>query len=270
MFQYAAARSRSLELGTDLLLDTSWFKGQRLRSFELSPLILPEPLLFASTSIFGRCAIVNHPEGRRHIKVRREKGFHAQFALTRTPGDCLLLGYFQSPSYFSHGRELVCSELTSLRQPSTWFSDARARIEAGVHVGVHVRRGDYVNDHSAASVHGPLDGQYYREALQIMSRLAPDAAPILFTDDLAGAATAIPELVGMSVLTPPVGTAPIESLLLFAACHHAIIANSSFSWWGAFLGQNTNRHIIAPRPWFLDRSKDPTDLLPGNWLTLGR
>ena len=131
-------------------------------------------------------------------------------------------------------------------------------------VSVHVRRGDYVSNPTTAQVHGFLGLEYYQKAMNTMLEKIDNPHFFVFSDD--------PEWTERNIKTDaPVtyikynGAKNYEDLRLMSTCKHHIIANSSFSWWGAWLSPDRENIIIAPKRWFKSDKLNARDLIPEPW-----
>ncbi len=157
----------------------------------------------------------------------------------------VLNGYFQSPKYFDKHKELI---------RSTFFNDDvvygirnrvedRYCVELNNSIGVHVRRGDYLQ---FSDIHPTLPISYYMEAISKVSREAKVNCVLIFSDDI--------EWCKREFRSPNVrfveGLEDYEALCLMSLCDHNIIANSSFSWWGAYLNDRPYQKVVAPKQWF--------------------
>jgi hypothetical protein len=133
-----------------------------------------------------------------------------------------------------------------------------------------VRRGDYLN-HGTAEFHGILGESYYREAIdRIDVALGEGADFFIFSDDPA-AAEQVLNFMPRSRLTHVYGDAerPWEDMALMARCRHHVTANSSFSWWGAWLNRSPDKIVVAPRAWFAPaelKKRNTADLYPPGWI----
>jgi hypothetical protein len=148
---------------------------------------------------------------------------------------------------------------------------ALAQIEEGrLPISVHVRRGDYLNP-GTVEYHGILGETYYREALgRLEASVGKEAKLFVFSDD-AAAAEQVLNFVPKSQLVHVRGDPerPWEDMALMARCRHHVIANSSFSWWGAWLNRSPDKIVVAPCAWFAptELSKRNTgDLYPPGWI----
>ncbi len=182
----------------------------------------------------------------------------------------ILRGYFQSERYFSTISANLRTELVPLRKPCEaflrWQSDIR---EAGpASASLHVRRGDYASDPAVLAFHGLLGPEYYGPALARLRSSVPGLRLFVFTDDPAAAASLLPPELAATFVSGQ-GLSDIDELTLMSHCRHHIIANSSFSWWGAWLGHPAGL-TIAPRRWFAKPSDAAIrDRFPEHWHVIG-
>jgi len=116
-----------------------------------------------------------------------------------------------------------------------------------------------------------LDATYYDRALRIAKDLVGDLPIVVFSDDSNGTYSLPVDLQSdVHAISAPEESRPIETLNIMASSRAMITANSSFSWWGAWLGENPERPVICPRPWFTTRLIDYRDLLLPQWISIGR
>jgi hypothetical protein len=165
-----------------------------------------------------------------------------------------LNGYFQSEKYFAdYARQI--------RQDFTLKTNGKETIDpTTMSVGIHVRRGDYVTDPVHNQFHGLCPAEYYRKSIEFVKGKIGPCHFYLFSDDPQWAKDNLPgELVSGN------GRTDQEELLAMASCRHQIIANSSFSWWAAYLNPRLNKIVVAPQKWFASGS--PKDLISSEWVT---
>ncbi|MDB5245586.1 MAG: glycosyl transferase family 11, partial [Parcubacteria group bacterium] len=140
-----------------------------------------------------------------------------------------------------------------------------ARMQgAGASVSVHIRRGDYVANQKVAASYGPCTEAYYNRAAKEIVERTGSPTWFVFSDDIDWVKDTL-TFPGTVIYVSGEAANDQEELLLMAACAHNVIANSSFSWWGAWLNQNPEKIVVAPSPWFDTRQKDHKDLLPSSW-----
>ena len=262
MFQYATGLAVARQLGVDLKLDVSWYETAA-----------PDPPRRYSLGLFkGVDARVVHSLWGQII---REEEFSYKPALfENAPRKCSLVGYWQCEKYFFGLRDELLERLLPREPlPALAIASERAILNAGERsVFVHVRRTDYVGN----PYHVVLTMGYYREAAALIAAKVPDPVFFIFSDD--------PEWCEANFKLPYHTTIVRNSdrtvehhlgredadLYLMRLCGHAIVANSSYSWWGAWLGADIRGGIvIAPKRWFGPASKDNArDIVPGRWIRL--
>jgi len=136
-----------------------------------------------------------------------------------------------------------------------------ARIAVANAVCVHVRRGDYVTSER----HGLCGLDYYREAMAWLQARMSGLEFFVFSDDPAWVAAHFPRNGAVTLVTHNTGRADAEDLRLMMQCRHFVIANSTFSWWGAWLGQAPGKLVIAPKRWNASEKFSEKDMVPEEW-----
>jgi hypothetical protein len=139
------------------------------------------------------------------------------------------------------------------------------KITAENSVCVHVRLGDYVNSSSTAAAHGNLTPQYYQDALKKVRRSGSRLTYYLFSDEPKKAIKLIKPRLRVTVVDHN-GGEPQEDLRLMSACKYFVTANSSFSWWAAWLSQRKGKKVVSPKQWFAGLNHDTGDLIPKDWV----
>ncbi len=171
-----------------------------------------------------------------------------------------LSGYWQSENYFADQADLIRQEL----QPKVAVTGCEP-MERRESVSLHVRRGDYVQHKTRAPVHGVNLDHYYKRAVDLMQERLANPHFFVFSDE--------PEWVRENLsldapMTVMEAGAPHEDLIRMSSCRHHIMANSSFSWWGAWLNPGSEKTVTAPDQWFNVPGHDTSDLLPEGWIKL--
>lgn len=174
-------------------------------------------------------------------------------------------GWWQSERYFSARADELRERLRAMPVPSERAHHFGATIASRESVAVHVRRGDYQNDADASRFHGTCPVEYYQRACSWMRAHKPDALFYVFSDDPAWAREHIrtggPEHYVSG--TPAHDT--LEDFYLMNRCKHFIIANSTFSWWPAWIQSHPGQRVVAPARWFLGHQVNPVDRFPEGW-----
>jgi hypothetical protein len=131
-------------------------------------------------------------------------------------------------------------------------------------ISLHIRRGDYVSNRAVAKKHGLCSLDYYYSAIELIRAKVPNPSLFVFSDDLDWARQNIKTSLPISFIANNKRDESYKDMYFMTQCKHNITANSSFSWWGAWLNASPNKLVICPKRWFLDRS-NVSDLIPPNW-----
>ena len=187
------------------------------------------------------------------------------------PLNTTFVGYWQTEKYFDV--PLVRERLVLKNFPSYESGLMAKKIwSTPDSTFVHVRRGDYINEKHTSEFHGNLTMAYYAAAMNRILETRQGAKFFIFSDDPQWCRSAFPECEVIDFNPPGNGQQPgreHEDLWLMAQCEHAIIANSAFSWFGAWLGDTKeNRMVIAPQPWFRNPDQSSQDTVPDRWIKL--
>ena len=278
LFQFAAARALSIHHQQPLLIDNRAFKVDGVRKFCL-PLFMAE-FLIPADSFEGQQIL---PPSRNHwiaflkwrlthgrsLQYLREKSLNFDPEILRAGPHCYLHGYWQSEQYFRHAAAQIRSDLKLRIEPMGENPEWLKRIASCASASIHVRRGDYVLDPKASCVHGTCSVEYYRAAaIELANRISEPPTFFVFSDDVRWVKENLHLPFTTHYLNHNDDCHNYEDLRLMAACNHHIIANSSFSWWGAWLGYNQHRIVIAPKIWFRDPARINESLVPAEWLRL--
>lgn len=271
MFQYAAGRSLALRLGTRLILDISWFGGSADRHYALSPFRVEAlersqwplmPIFFSSFISRLSRRWLPHILG---VPVWKEPHFHYSTSFSEVTKPVFLEGYWQSERYFQDIRHLLLREFTL--KDSLPHANAKLikEISECDSICVHVRRGDYLTNPVATKVHGICGVDYYHAGVSELCWGLANPRCFIFSDDPSWVKKSLLFDCPMTVVDLNGPREAYLDLVLMTTCQHFLIANSSLSWWGAWLGQYDHKKVIAPKNWFLDSDKDTRDLLPESW-----
>ncbi len=238
LFQYAKGRADSIKNKEDLLLDISWFKGRIDRSYLLDNFNIKakiaSKLNILVTSIFNK---------RKY-----------------------LIGDWQSEKNFVDISEIIRKEFKTKLDKNIYNNDNLRLIQSTNSVSIHLRGGDYVRG-KKSSFHGTCSPDYYSKAIDYIKKEVKAPYFIIFTDDLDWAKKHISFPEPFLVVKSDVHK-PYIDLFLMSQCKYNIIANSTFSWWAAWLNNNDKKTIIAPRKWFNDEKIDTSDILPESWIKM--
>lgn len=271
MFQYAAGRSLAMRLNTPLSLDLSWFAGQKERRFALSSYGIEANLVTQYPWLGSRLQAQVTRASRRFmprlfgVPVFREPHFHYEPRFQSLDQPVFLEGYWQSNRYFQEIRQVLLEEFAL--KAGLPFASAKIleKITSVDSICVHVRRGDYLSNPVAARTHGVCSLDYYKSGIAELARELSAPHCFVFSDDIAWVKESLATDCPMTVVDVNASEDAHLDLTLMAACNHFLIANSSLSWWGAWLGQSNNKRVVAPARWFMKTEIDTSDLIPASW-----
>jgi len=278
LFQYAYGRQSAIKNNADLFLDTSSFKADILREFSLNQFnINTQSISNLYSSKFGD---INYSFDSSFFNKRsnpflcsniiKEKGFNFTPIIINKIKNYYIDGYWQSEKYFSAIRsellkEIALSPILLSQEKYILNSDIIMNSNS---VSIHIRRGDYVNDPKTSSYHGVCSKDWYLKAVDYLESKHSNLQYFIFSDDMTWARENIAPNAFTKYVDPgSVGQEALD-MMLMSLCKHNIIANSSFSWWGAWLNQNPEKQVVAPKKWFTHTKNDTRDLLPESWITL--
>jgi len=273
MFQYAFGYSQAKKLGVDFKYNFISHHGDTPRTFELDCFNIsanqatPHDMRKFSTGaiIFSRM-LGRFMKQKNLICNEQDDGIDLKDISKHQ--NCYLRGYWQSAKYFQKYEDDLGKEF-SFKSELKGKNKILSRLIMAVNpVSVHIRRGDYVTNKKTKLFHGICDVDYYRKAMQLLKKKIPNPFFIFFSDD--------PHWVKLNLSCKDNcfyvdwnnGKKSYLDMQLMSMCNHNIIANSSFSWWGAWLNDNPRKIIITPRQWFRDASSNSSGLIPQQWLKI--
>ncbi|MEI8143298.1 MAG: alpha-1,2-fucosyltransferase [Candidatus Berkelbacteria bacterium] len=269
MFQYALGRNLANYLGAELVLDISAYDRYATRKYCLNDYNIQEKILDRSvlkkynSKLFRLFDLFHFSVYSRNIILDKSLKFDPK--ILKITDNKYLAGYWQSEKYFENIPEIIREEYKPKSAPDRLNRKYLNMIQKCHSVSLHVRRGDYVSDRSANSVHGVCGPSYYENALKIIEKKTKDFTLFIFSDDMPWVKK---NLIFNHTVVYVEGNGPeksYEDLRLMSCCEDNIIANSSFSWWGAWLNIKPNKIVIAPKQWFRDPKMDSSDMIPKKW-----
>lgn len=267
LFQYALGRHLAFLNQTELKLDVSQLQASRFwtaRAYALDAFCINASLATdreiselagASFSMLGRFGAISP-------FYQREPHFHFSPLILRLRGDLYFDGYWQSERYFKPIASLVKQELKLQNTVLSRFQMWQTLIQTSESVSVHLRRGDYTLRSIANRFLRPCGLDYYQKAASVLLPQLQQPTFFVFSDDPLWAKTHLHFPAPTHFVE---GNSAAEDLVLISKCQHHIIANSTFSWWGAWLAAFPEKKIIAPQQWFATERFNTQDLLPDDW-----
>ncbi len=280
MFEYAAGRSLSIARGASFKLDISGFAGYSVHNgFELQQVFDRCPISIATEADIRNLLGWQFPNSIRRIMrrpsmaaIRRntfviEPKFNYWQEIKQSPPNCYLHGYFQSEKYFQDHAPTIREDFSFHLGINEHNIEVINHIEKVNAVSLHVRRGDYVKDPKAAANHGLCSLDYYRAAIKYVAERVDTPFFFVFSDDPVWVKENLQIDFSCRYIDHNQGAESYNDMRLMSLCKHHIIANSSFSWWGAWLNPRVDKIVIAPKKWFAN-ANDVSDLFPPEWVIL--
>jgi hypothetical protein len=281
LFQYAAARALAHQNHDSLKIDLSWFQGnQSARDTPRTPDIL-QLSISANVANAAEIAACKHPwglvsKGARLVSQKVLKRYFHDWhpEVLHLKGNVYLDGYFQCERYFVNWATQILQEFRLTEDRLAALLPLTQQLEQLPNpVSLHVRRGDYLSAANASTLGNICNARYYQEAMQVMQHQTGPCNWIIFSDDVNWVRENINVgsnamfISGTQLPTGEALTAPQE-IFLMSCCRHHIIANSSFSWWGAYLNSSPNKFVVAPALWSRSQRFHHRHILPSAWTTI--
>lgn len=267
MFQYAFGRALALKNKTELILDTMDYATYTLHSYGLDnyKIQAKEEKVGGPHKLFRIVQVLLPLKKRTYIEITSNH-FYPQVLESRV-GNLYYLGYWQSPKYFEDFGDIIRSELTPIHDPGEKNREVMKQMETENAVSIHIRRGDYVSDPNTNKRFWVCDLDYYKAAIAHIREQIEAPKFYVFTNDIPWVRENF-ELDPMTIVDWNGVEKNYEDIRLMSHCKHHIIANSSFSWWGAWLNPSKEKIVIAPKVWLANGSDDARDLIPDSWIQL--
>ena len=282
MFQYAIARKLSLANKTELKLDLDFLLDRTprpdftYRDYNLN--IFNLKIEFATQE--ETKPFVNHLDSRMKRKIYtylflgksnkyiNEKQFTYDPDIFKLTGNIYLDGYWQTEKYFSDIKNILYNDFTIKISQDKKSQETNKMIKDTNSVSIHIRRGDYIENKQNYNFHGICDLDYYNNSINLLLKRIENPHFFVFSDDHQWTQENLKLNYPMTFVDHNDDSKNYEDLRLMSQCKHNIIANSTFSWWGAWLNQNPDKIVIAPHKWFNNETRNTQDIIPENWIKL--
>ena len=275
LFQYAMGKQLAIRNGKKLYLDISGYEKDVLREYELKHFNIGAEIISSddfkaqkADSLKEKCKswLRDTIDFRKipRIKWLRERQFcfDEEICNKKLDKDIYLSGYWQCEKYFLSSEDFIRQDF-SIKSPISKNSLAVAnQIKASnCPVSLHVRRGDYVGGGST----GLCSLKYYEKCIEELKKEVGSFTLVIFSDDMLWVKENFCWEMPMIFVDHNGPETAYEDLFLMSQCDHNIIANSSFSWWGAWLNPNKSKLVYGPTPWFANSKLDTKDVMPIGW-----
>ena len=279
MFQYACGKALSTERSLPLLLDVSDFKSYtRHNGFELENVFgikdqfADEDFLFEKFGLRGLSPLRKFLKNKflryvAHPRIVYEDPSRFNELSNTTGSPIWLVGHWQSEAYFRRINSIIINDFTFRTVVRDDINELLTKIDSSVSVSMHIRRGDYLSDRKTRSILHSLDMGYYARAMDYFDSALKHCRYFIFSDDLDWVRDRFPKSKEAILVALNRGRESFIDMWLMSRCKHHVIANSTFSWWGAWLGGFNSKIVIAPRKWYLKESNYLSPI-PQGWVKL--
>lgn len=273
MFQWAMARMLEESGDMEAFFDMSYFRKRYARPYELGIFNLEANFVedfwtkFRLNLIWSFRAFL-HFERVLGITLFAEKQFNFDSGIHKVRKNTYIEGFFQSELYFKMIEEQLRKDFQFKTMPSEQNSKVMHAIKTTNSVSLHIRRGDYVQKKRYQNLYANCSLDYYKRGVEHIAKTVEEPTLFIFSDDIAWVKKNLRLPYKCVYISHNTGAKSFEDMRLMSLCKHNVIANSSFSWWGAWLNNKPEKIVIAPQKWFNDDDIIQTDVIPSTWTRL--
>jgi hypothetical protein len=266
LFQYALGRNLAIKNNTELRLDITWYEKIDNRSFKLNYFSTEFKIAKANEIPYLRKDIdfnlfkkLFHKIAGSKTEIYEEQHFCFDETILKAKKNSYFFGYWQSDKYFTDIASIIKADLKLKKKETKKIHSIANLIKESHSISLHIRRGDYID----SQTHPILSVDYYIEGIRILKQKLENPILFIFSDDIKWCKANLHLKENHYFID---GNEDWEDLYLISLCKNHIIANSSFSWWGAWLSDANEKMVIAPKKWFTPSNYITKDLLPQNWI----
>jgi hypothetical protein len=279
LFQYAFGRTLALKNNSVFKQDLSFFETYEWHEYSLSPFNIIKN--FANREEVEALKQQQNKQETSMDMVSRIRRKFLPSAPVVVNEDTLLynpayhsivppaylIGYWQSEDYFKEQEELIRKEVMVTIPPSLPNQLLLNEIENSDSISLHIRRGNFVQVDFVNKIHGTCSMEYYEAAIQQMASFSSSPKFFIFSDDIPWAKENLKISYQHVFVDINDAKTDYEDMRLMYKCKHHILANSTFSWWGAWLNPSKHKMVIAPKQWYADEEKNKytKDIIPPTW-----
>ena len=282
MFQYATGKAVALRLNTELQLDVSllndrtYRKDFTYRNFELGIFKIQDkiadiqkvrefaPDLWNATEWVKQAYKIKRLINGNHLYYERKK-FYYEPQIESIADNTYLYGYFQTEKYFSSYLTEIRAQFQLEHEPNEMNKRIIDVMKSKNSVSIHVRRGDYL----LAPFNLLTAENYYRKAIEYILEKVEQPKFYIFTNDIEWTMAEFEQFdIDKTFISNNQGDNSYMDMVLMSNCQHNICANSSFSWWGAWLNSNRDKIVTAPKVWFKNSVSGNNELIPPSWIKI--
>ena len=279
MFQYAICRALSIQKGLDFRLDIQGYQNYQLHNgYELNRVFgisdklstakeLRKVLGWQSQSLARKLLLKNRFSKFRGSNYIVEPQVNYWSGINEISNNAYLVGYWMSEKYFLGAAQQIRQDFAFNHPMSSENSIIASKILNSNAVSLHVRRGDIASNPATLAIHGLCGLEYYKKAIEEIASRVDKPHFYIFSDDMLWTKQHLAINYPCEYIEHNQGKESFNDMRLMSLCKHNIIANSTFSWWGAWLNNSKNKLVIAPTRWF-SADINASDIVPSSWLRI--
>lgn len=273
MFQWAFGKALEARTGVKTIFDMSFFEKKYSRPYELDIFGVSSDVVEGLWTKFKLALIWNLRKKLKNknvlgINFYSEAHFEFDENLFKVNPNTYIEGFFQSEEYFEQVRELVRVAFQFKSKPDSFNQHLIEQISNSNSISLHIRRGDYVQKKRYQNLYATCSLDYYKRGVEYIAKSLDNPTLFVFSDDPSWVKSNLDLPYECIFVSNNSGAKSYEDMRLMSICKHNVIANSSFSWWGAWLNNNPDKIVIAPKKWFNDYKINQSDVIPKDWIKL--
>lgn len=273
MFQYAFARAIEKKTGVKTVFDMSFFEKRYARPYELNifnlnALFIEDFWLKLKLKTIWKFRKRLNNKRFLGIKLYSEPHFEVDAEVFNIEPNTYVEGFFQTEKYFKDIEKELLADFQFKNSPDDENQKLIDKISATNSISLHIRRGDYVQKKRYQNLYATCPLDYYKNGVDYITKEFSNPVVFIFSDDIEWVKKNLNLPYESYYVSHNTGEKSYEDMRLMSLCKHNIIANSSFSWWGAWLNNNKEKIVIAPQKWFNDEKIVQTDVIPESWIKL--
>ena len=275
LFEYAFAKGLEAKTGIKTVFDTSFFakkyakeRPYQLGLFNTHVQAVEDFWTKFRLNLIWRLRKNLNNKNFLGITFYKEGCFEFDEKLFNLQPETYIEGFFQSEKYFKHIEDQIRNDLQFKDELEGRSLEIAQKIDTVNSVSLHIRRGDYVQKKRNQNLYATCSLDYYKRGVEQIVKTAENPTLFIFSDDIEWVKENLKLPYESIYVTHNTGAKSYEDVRLMSLCQHNVIANSSFSWWGAWLNNNREKIVIAPQKWFNDEKINQTDVIPEAWIRL--
>jgi len=281
MFQYALYRKLQESTNYEVKMDIEWFKNKKkVSNFDFNLNKFNTKISIANTEEINKTKgnkLLNKVNRKLNIKI---PFYNHKYIVEKNYGNfsnkifdidqnTYFSGYWQSEKYFKSISEKLKKEFTFKNEMKEKNKEISKKILDNNSVSLHIRRGDYIENKNVKERLGNVCNlEYYNKSIEYLDNKLLDYNLYVFSDDIEWAKKNINFNKKTNFIGWNKNEDSYKDMQLMSLCKHNIIANSTFSWWAAWLNNNFKKIIIAPKKWVSKEFAQRKDTVPERWIKL--